>query len=72
MSKRYQCTECHTKFKKGREAAAERLGISAEDVKRTEIDEASFSFMPWDAKVLPKMKAGRGALFPAHLTARGD
>ena len=72
MSKRYHCSECHSKFDKAREAAASVLGVPLAKVKRSELDEARFSFMPWDTKVLPMMKAGRGAFFPAHLTARGD
>ena len=71
MAKRYHCTECHSRFDRCRVDQAALLGVSLTTIKRSDVDEASFSFMPWDARVLPLMKAGRGAHFPAHLTARG-
>ena len=71
MSKRYHCSDCHQKFDKSRADKAAQLGVPLAAVPRSEVDEARFSFMPWDKHVLSKMKADRGAHFPAYLTARG-
>lgn len=70
ISRRYICYECQEVSQKAKvqvEAFAEENNVSAD----IEVDEdASYTFMGWDERILPLFRYGRGNRFPAYLTWR--
>ena len=69
ISRRYICYECQDQTKRKKEQL-QRAAADENFIGELEEDEISYTFMPWDNRIMHLYRHGRGELLPAFLTWR--